>query len=111
MSGVSASDLRGRKLGLLLSTDPRHENLDTGLAVARAALDRGVEVYLYFIDDGVRSVEDARVQDLGRRGARLFVCAYGRQRRRLPITDQATPSGLVVLTDLLNGTDRFLALN
>lgn len=111
MSGVAASDLRGRKLGMLLSTDPRHENLETGLAVARAALDRGVDLYLYLVDDGVRSLDDPRIQDLGRRGAKLFVCAYGRQRRRLPITDQATACGLVVLTDLINGTERFLALN
>jgi hypothetical protein len=104
-------DLRGRKLGLLLSTDPSHPNLDTCLGLARAALDRGVELYLYLVDDGVASVDDPRVQDLGRRGARLFACAYGCQRRRLPITDRATYCGLVVLTDLINGTDRFVALN
>mgnify|MGYP003562933209 CR=1 FL=1 len=40
-----------------------------------------------------------RVLELGRRGAKLFVCAYGCQRRRLPITDKATYCGLVVLTD------------
>jgi len=111
MSAVAASNLRDRKLGLLLSTDPRHPNLETGLALAEAALDRGVDVYLYLVDDGVRSIDDARIQDLGRRGAKLFVCAYGRQRRRLPLTGDATYCGLVVLADLINGTERFLALN
>ena len=51
-------DLRGRKLGMLLSTDPRHPNVETGLGVARAALDRGVDLYLYLVDDGVRNIED-----------------------------------------------------
>ena len=46
-----------------------------------------------------------------RRGARLFVCAYGCQKRRQPLSDKATNCGLVVLTDIINGTDRFVALN
>jgi hypothetical protein len=104
-------DLCGRKLGLLLSTEPRHPNLETGLALARAALDRGVDLYLYLVDDGVRSIADDRVRELGRRGAKLFVCAYGAQRRHLPVSDDATYCGLVVLTDVINGTERFVALN
>jgi hypothetical protein len=100
-----------KKLGLLLSTSPDHPNLETCLGLGRAALDDGVDVYLYLVDDGVRNIDDERILDLGRRGAKLFVCAYGCQRRRLPITDKATYCGLVVLTDLLNGTDRFVALN
>jgi len=87
---VASQNLRGRKLGMLLSTDPRHPNLETGLGLARAALDRGVDLYLYLVDDGVRNIDDERVLELGRRGAKLFVCAYGCQRRRLPITEKAT---------------------
>lgn len=100
-----------RKLGLMVSTPPDHPNLQTALGLATAALDRSAEVYLYLIDDGVAAVEDPRVQALGGRGARLFVCAYGCQKRRLPLSDKATNCGLVVLTDVINGTDRFVALN
>ena len=100
-----------RKLGLMVSTAPDHPNLETALGLSAAALDRGSEVYLYLIDDGVAGVEDPRVQQLAARGARLFVCAYGCQKRRLPLSDKATNCGLVVLTDVINGTDRFLALN
>jgi len=104
-------DLQGRKLGILLSTNPTHPNLETCLGLCRAALDRGVDVYLYMVDDGVVNIDDDRILELGRRGAKLFVCAYGSQRRRLPITEKATYCGLVVLTDLINGTERFVALN
>ena len=100
-----------KKLGLLLSTSPDHPNLETCLGLGGAALDDGVDVYLYLVDDGVRNIDDERILDLGRRGAKLFVCAYGCQRRRLPITEKATYCGLVVLTDLINGTERFIALN
>ncbi|HZS33232.1 MAG TPA: DsrE family protein [Methylomirabilota bacterium] len=110
--GIARADLRGRKLGVLLSTDPGHPNLDTCLELAGAALARGVDLYLYLIDDGVRALADDRVQELARRGAKLFACAFGCQRRRLPITGEgATYCGLVVLTDLINGCDRFVALN
>lgn len=112
MSPVEApKDLQGRKLGILLSTKPEHPNLETCLRLSQEALARGVDVYLYLIDDGVWNIDDERILDLGRRRAKLFVCAYGCQRRRLPITEKATYCGLVVLTDLINGCERFIALN
>ena len=101
----------GKKLGLMLSTAPAHGNLDTAVGLSEAALDRGAQVYLYLIDDGVAGVEDPRVQGLADRGAKLFVCAYGCQKRRQPLSDSATNCGLVVLTDVINGTDRFVSLN
>jgi sulfur relay (sulfurtransferase) complex TusBCD TusD component (DsrE family) len=99
--------------GLLLSTGPEHANLETAVGLARAALDRGVECYLYLIDDGVRALEDARVGALADRGVRLFACAYGCRKRAIPLRDddRVTYCGLVVLTDLLTATDRFVALN
>ena len=51
------------------------------------------------------------MQALSERGLKLFVCAYGCQKRRQPLSENATNCGLVVLTDLINGTERFLALN
>jgi len=39
------------------------------------------------------------------------LCAFGCQKRGLPLSERATNCGLVVLTDVINGTDRFLALN
>jgi predicted peroxiredoxin len=104
-------DLEKRKLGLMLSSEPAHDNLDAALGLSDAALARGVDVYLYLIDDAVTAVEDARVQALAARGLKLFVCAYGCQKRRQPLSDLATNCGLVVLTDIINGTDRFLSLN
>jgi len=98
---------------VLLSTGPEHPNLATAVGLADAALDHGVELYLYLIDDGVRALDDPRIHVLPARGAKLFVCAYGCQKRRIPLRDADTVHvlRLVVLTDLINGTDRFIALN
>ena len=95
----------------MVSTTPDHPNLETALGLSRAALDRGADVYLYLIDDAVSAVEDPRVQALAGRGLKLFVCAYGCQKRGRPLSDRATNCGLVVLTDVINGTDRFVALS
>ena len=106
-------DLARKKFGLLLSTGPDHANLETAVGLSQAALDRGAQLYLYLIDDGVRALDDPRIGGLPERGARVFVCAYGCQKRGLPLDDgdRVTYCGLVVLTDLINGTERFVALN
>jgi len=60
-------DAATRKLGLMVSTAPDHPNLQTALGLATAALDRGAEVYLYLIDDGVAGVEDLSDPECGER--------------------------------------------
>ena len=102
-----------KKLGVLLSTGPEHANLAATVGLSEAALARGTDLYLYLIDDGVRALDDPRIRALPGRGAKVFVCAYGCQKRRIPLDDTAgvTYCGLVVLTDILNGTDRFVTLN
>jgi len=104
---------RGHKLGLLVSTGPEHPNRERALALAEASLARGADLYLYLIDDGVRLLDEPRLRALPARGAKVFVCAYGCQKRRIPLqeTEGVSYCGLVVLTDLINGTDRFVALN
>lgn len=105
-------DVAKKKLGLMLSTGPDHAaNLSATVGLAEAALRRGASVYLYLIDDGVRALGD--VKPLADRGAKLFVCAYGCQKRRIALEDADTVTycGLVVLTDLINGTDRFVSFN
>src|SRR5438874_6325056 len=97
-------NLTDKKLGLMLSTGPEHaRNLETVVGLSEAARDRGASVYLYLIDDGVRALGDPRVRTLPERGVKLFVCAYGCQKRRIPLDDpdRVTYCGLVVLTDLI----------
>lgn len=103
--------LRGKKLGVLLSTHPDQPGFKHGLGLAEAALNEGVDVYLYCVDDAVHGVSRPQLQSLAARGLKLYACAYAAQRRRLPVNDKATFAGLAVVSDLIAATDRFVSFN
>jgi hypothetical protein len=103
--------LRGKKLGLLVSAAPDAPNFQHGLKLADAALDAGVTVYLYCIDEAVTGIESGPLQALKARGLNLYACAYGAQRRHIPVNDSAVFAGLTVVSDIVGGTDRFLSFN
>ena len=101
-----------RKLGLMLSTAPSHSSVETVVKLAEAAVRQGVEVYLYLIDEGVKSVNDSRFSGLLDEGVRMSVCAYGCQQHGVSTGDvdsRVSLSGLVVLSGIIDGCDRFLA--
>ena len=100
------------KLGLLLSTPPSHPSVETVVQLAQAALSRGIEVYLYLIDEGVKTVVDQRYLGLIDAGVKMSVCAYGCQQHGVLTTtvdSRVSLSGLVVLSGIIEGCDRFLA--
>lgn len=103
--------LRGKKLGVLLSIRPDQPGFRHGLGLAEAALKEGVDVYLYCIDEAVHGIGEPQLQSMAARGLKLYACAYGMQRRDLPVNDKATFAGLGVLSDLIAATDRFVSFN
>jgi len=103
--------LRGKKLGILVSTGPEHPNFGHSTRLAEAALAQGVDVYLYCIDEAVSGLEDSRLGGLCARGLKLYACGYSAQRRRIPPDPRATFAGLAALSDLIAATDRFVAFN
>jgi sulfur relay (sulfurtransferase) complex TusBCD TusD component (DsrE family) len=103
--------LRGKKLGLLLSTRPDQPGFQHGLNLAQTALDEGLDVYLYCIDDAIYGLQQPRLQSLAARGLKLFACAHAAQKRGLPLNDQAIFAGLGTVSDLIAATDRFVSFN
>jgi len=100
------------KLGLLLSTPPTHPSVETVVQLVQAALRKGVDVYLYLIDEGVKTAVDQRYVGLIDAGVKMSVCAYGCQQHGVlttTIDSRASLSGLVVLSGIIDGCDRFLA--
>ena len=104
-------ELRGKKLGLLISCPPEDPGFQHGLRVAEAAIKRGVTVYLYCIDEAVKGVAQPALQKLKNNGLNLYACAYGAHKRNVALTDHATFAGLTVVNDLMVSTDRFVSFN
>jgi len=106
--------MQKKKLGILLSTPPSHPNLATVARLCKESLRSDVDVYLYLIDEGVKNLTDQQLLSLSKTGTKLFACAYGCQQQGVS-TGNLDPSiqlcGLVVLSNILNGCDRFVAFN
>lgn len=104
-------ELRGKKLGVLISCPPEQPGFRHGLRVAAAALQRGASVYLYCIDEAVAGVRDPELQQLKSGGLNLYACAYGAHKRNIALSADATFAGLTVVNDIIAGTDRFVSFN
>ncbi len=104
-------ELRGKKLGLLLSAGPDQPNFDRALSLAETAVDAGVTVLLYCLDDAVAGLSEPRLQSLRARGLRLFACAHAARRRGLAQDDTALYSPLTMIGDLMVSSDRFASFN
>ena len=108
---MRALEVRGKKLGILISCAPGATGFRHGVRLAAAAMQRGVNVYLYCIDEAVAGVADPELQTLKAGGLNFYACAYGAHKRNQPLTDHATFAGLTVVNDLIVGTDRFVSFN
>ena len=97
------------KIGILLTTHPEKLDGETVRVIAETGLAAGDEVYLYLLDEGARFVAQGWVHDLVDRGASVYTCAYAAQNRKIPDPGKTTFCGLVVLTQIIEGCDRFLA--
>lgn len=101
--------LRGKKLGILLSAGPDAPGFLHAIKLAEMGLSEGVEVLLYCVDEAVRGANESTLQLLIKRGLKLYVCAYGGQRRGLPRDAETHYAGLALLSDLVSASDRFVA--
>ncbi len=97
------------KIGILLSTHPDKNDGSRVQALVETALSRSDEVYLYLLDEGARFLQEDWIHNLVDRGVTVYTCAYAAQNRRLSDPGKTTFCGLVVLTQVIEGCDRFLA--
>ena len=78
--------------------------------LSHEALRSHVNVYLYLIDEGVKNLENPAILSLASAGVKLSVCAYGCQQHKVSTEgygQEVTFCGLVVLSQIITGCDRF----
>ena len=101
-----------KKLGILLAAPMSSIQSETVLQLCQEGISTGLDVYLYLIDVGVQSLRDERFLSLARSGVKCFACAYGCERHHVStvgLPAAVSLCGLVVLSNIINGCDRFLA--
>ncbi len=106
--------MQKKTLGILLSTPPTHRNTTITRELLRVASERDILVSLYLIDDGVHHLTTPSFTEFQGPHIRLFVCAYDCMQRQIPTSSDnkdITFCGLVILSNIIRGTDRFLAFN
>lgn len=103
--------LTGKKLGILISSHPDKGDLEPVRRMASAALEAGVDCYLYLIDEGTRHYHDPALEALKAKGLKLYVCAYGGKSRGVEPDAGAVFGGLAALSGIMEGCDRFVAFN
>jgi len=106
--------MRKKTLGILLSTLPTHKNTTTVAGLVRVASERQIGISLYLIDDAVQHINHPILKEFLSPNVKLFVCAYGCMQRQIATssTDKdITFCGLVILSNIVRGTDRFLSFN
>ncbi len=99
------------KTGILLSTHPEKGDARLVRSLVEEALKREDKVYLYLLDDATLYLRESWPNDLVDRGVHVYSCAYGAQNRKIFDSGKTTFCGLVVLTQLLEGCDRFVSFN
>jgi sulfur relay (sulfurtransferase) complex TusBCD TusD component (DsrE family) len=100
------------KLGIFLSTSPESENTHTVIKLAEAALERGHEVHIFIMCDGVHNAFVPGFEALVDKGARLVLCSHNLAERHRPKIEGTIVCGSQYdHAQLVSQVDRYLAFN
>jgi sulfur relay (sulfurtransferase) complex TusBCD TusD component (DsrE family) len=100
------------KLGFFLSTSPEHENTHTVSKLAEAAIERGHEVHIFIMCDGVHNAFVPGFEALVEKGARIVLCSHNLAERQRPKIEGTIVCGSQYdHAQLVSQVDRYLAFN
>jgi predicted peroxiredoxin len=100
------------KLGFFLSTSPEHENTHTVSRLAEAAIERGHEVHIFIMGDGIHNAFMPGFQMLVEKGARIVLCSHNLVERQRPKIEGTIVCGSQYdHAQLVSRVDRYLAFN
>jgi hypothetical protein len=100
------------RLGFFLSTSPEHENTQTVVKLAEAAMQRGIDVSIFIMCDGVHNAFTSAFASLALQGARLVLCSHNLGERQRPKIEGAIVCGSQYdHAQLVSGVQRYLAFN
>lgn len=97
------------KLGLLLTTSQEHANTNTVIKIAEAALEKGIEVRIFLMCDGVLNVNHLPFLSLPDKGAHVCLCQQNLNERFQDGVHNITLGSQYDLAQNISEVDRLLA--
>jgi len=73
----------GTKLGILLTTSPEFEDMQTVIKLSEAALEMGKEVQIFMMCDGVYGSNCAALSGLVPKGVKISQCHHNADERKI----------------------------
>jgi sulfur relay (sulfurtransferase) complex TusBCD TusD component (DsrE family) len=98
-----------RKLGLLLTTSPEHANTNSVVKIAEAALDKGDDVMIFLMCDGVFNIHEISFLRLTDKGAQICLCQQNLSERFQDETDDVKMGSQYDFAEHVHEIDRLLA--
>lgn len=98
-----------RKLGILLTTSPEHANTSSVIRLAKAALNKDVEVRIFLMCDGVLNVNDISFLKLLDDGAQVCLCQQNLNERFQDEVDDVIMGSQYDLACNIREIDRLVA--
>ena len=98
-----------RKLGLLLTTSPEHANTNTVIKLAEAALEKGVEVRIFLMCDGVLNINHISFLKLTDKGGQICLCQQNLNERYQDAADDIKLGSQYDFAQNVHEVDKLLA--
>ena len=97
------------KLGILLTTDPTHENTNTVVDLSRTAKTAGMDVSIFLMHNGVHNLTHAPFLELTDAGVEISLCAHNAGQRGVEKMDNVLFGSQYDLAQIVHECDRFLS--
>lgn len=97
------------KLGILLTTDPTHENTNTIVNLSRTAREAGIDVSVFLMHNGVHNLTHSQFMELADAGVEISLCAHNAGQRGVGKVDNVLFGSQYDLAQIVHECDRFLS--
>lgn len=97
------------KLGILLTTDPTHENTNTVVNLSRSAREAGIDVSIFLMHNGVHNLTHFPFMELANSGVEITLCAHNAGQRGVAKVDNVLFGSQYDLAQIVHDCDRFLS--
>lgn len=99
------------KLLFIMAKEPYTHDFNTLVKLANAGLERGTEVKIFFISNGVYCLLKKEIKELKEKGADIYYCAHNATQRGIKPEDFAESNSTYGLSTMIKNVDKVIILS